>query len=472
MNLFKRAWWRLAASTGKTVLTTGIFLAICTLVLSGFLIQSAAERAAVQAKEKVGAVATLSIDMQAMMAESNTKGSGGMAGNIEIAPKSQLRSKQVDRLGASSGVTHFTYETQGVAAPTDGLKPYGGSTRSADSGIGNDEVQVTGVRDSSAQVDFRNGSSRIVDGKGIGLGVKGNAVLLEKRFADANKLTVGGTIKLRSVTEPGKHGDARDFAVVGIYASDKSSSKNMPAIMDPGNSIYTTLEGSAGLNGEALDGDGASVSKATFTLRDPSDLARLQKEAKALGINPKVYPLKLNDKQFKELTGPISKTAAFATATVWLVAGTGTAILSLITAYSLRERRRELGVLLALGERKPRLLGQHLAEIITCALVAIAVSVPASQVLAQTVGNKLLAGEVSHAKDEKPDAQSAATMGIIGSEDDMPAAEPIDTMDVRLGAGDIATVSAAGLGIAVIATLIPGYRVLRRRPSQILTKGD
>ncbi|WP_225986960.1 hypothetical protein [Streptomyces spectabilis] len=45
-------------------------------------------------------------------------------------------------------------------------------------------------------------------------------------------------------------------------------------------------------------------------------------------------------------------------------------------------------------------------------------------------------------------------------------------MDIRLGPADIGKVGATGLGIAALATLVPGSRVLRLNPRDILTKGD
>ncbi|MFI9583886.1 FtsX-like permease family protein [Streptomyces sp. NPDC052236] len=217
------------------------------------------------------------------------------------------------------------------------------------------------------------------------------------------------------------------------------------------------------------------LNQATFTLRDPADLGQLKLDAQAAGADLKIFPLTVNDKQYKTLVGPINKTADFASITVWLVALAGTVILALIVASSLRERRKELGILLSLGEKKPKLLGQHLAEVVACAVLAIGFAAVSSQFLSQAIGNQLLSGEVSSANEaaaneaNKPDP-SDPTGGANKSNE--PEGKPIDQMDINLGPADIGKVGATGLGIATLATLIPGARVLRLHPRDILTKGD
>lgn len=473
MNLFKRAWWRLTATPGKALMMTGLFFVICALVLSGFLIRSAADRAAADAKRTVGAVATLSLDVNALM-ESGKAENGGASG-LRIEESDRLRSGQADRLGASPAVTGFSYKVESAGLPTDRLKLYRAvePPPATDTESG-DFFKVDGVRDLAAAPAFRNGASKIIAGQGIGPDTEGGVLVLEKRLAEANKLKVGDKVTIRSFPGDISKAEEKEFTVGGIYVDDTLSSNHyVPALAEPGNVIYASPEAAGSLSAVTPTDEGSDIREATFTLRSPEDLPRLKKDAEALGLDPKIYPLAVNDKHYQQLVGPIERTAGFATLTVWLVSLAGLAVVSLIVASSLRERRRELGILLAMGERKPRLLGQHLVEIAACALIAIGLAVPASQALAATAGSGLLAGEVSEAKNDGGGEQNdyANSMGAAPQEE-QPTAEPIDELDVRLTAADVGKVGAAGLGIAAAATLVPGYRVLRLKPRQILTKGD
>ncbi len=160
---------------------------------------------------------------------------------------------------------------------------------------------------------------------------------------------------------------------------------------------------------------------------------------------------------------------------MWLVAVAGTAILALIIAFNLRERRKEMGILLSLGEKKHKLLGQHLVEVVGCAVLAIGFAAAGSQFVAQGIGDQLLSGQVSSARNSAADqgpGQDLTDPTGGANKEDTPEAEPIDTIDIELGADDIGAVGATGLGIAALATLVPGIRVLRLNPRDILTKGD
>ncbi|MFD3696100.1 ABC transporter ATP-binding protein [Streptomyces sp. NPDC058646] len=145
----------------------------------------------------------------------------------------------------------------------------------------------------------------------------------------------------------------------------------------------------------------------------------------------------------------------------------GTAILALVVASNLRERRNELGILLSLGERKPKLLAQHLVEVAACALVAVGLAAAGGQFLSQAVGDRLLAGEVSSAREQaasenrRPDPSAIAGGSGSPSTSGQDEPAPIDRMDIRVGPADIGRIGATGLAIAA---LLPGVRVLRLPP--------
>ncbi|SDL16405.1 ABC transporter permease [Streptomyces indicus] len=478
MNSFKRAWWRLTAHPGKTALMTGLFFVICTLVLSGFLIRSAAARAAESAKRSVGAVVTMQLDVNALI---DSGGGSGDGRPRTIGEEGRLKRGLVDRICASSVVASCNYSKDGVAAPSEEFRLHVPVPAPAgqDTG-GTDFFKADGILDLDEVKDFRSGDAKIVAGRGITPDSKDDALVVEERVAKDNKLKVGDRVTLNANVQ---HPDGRlttketEFTVVGVYRSGTPDPRTyVPSMMAPSNQIYVTPDGATRLDGKEVGKDGGDLAQATFTLRDPSDLDRLKKDAEAAGADLKVFPMSVNDKQFKQLVGPITKTADFATVTVWLVALAGTVILALIVASSLRERRKELGILLSLGERKPRLLGQQLVEVAACALLAIGCAAAGSQFLSQAVGDRLLAGNVSAAaaeadsRDQGPGLSNTAGGGAAA--DDTPEADPVDSLDVRIGPADLAKVGATGLGIAALATLVPGARVLRLNPRDILTKGD
>ncbi|MGW8887438.1 ABC transporter permease [Streptomyces sp. NPDC055749] len=479
MNLFKRAWWRLRAHVGKTVMLVGLFFVICTLVLSGFLIQSAAARAANSAKNSVGVVATMQLDLNAYLAAGKgSQGSGGQPGMI--GADADLPRGLVDKICTSSVVARCNYTKDGVAAPTDQVELHEPVPAPAgqDSG-GVNFFKADGVRDMDSVKDFRSGDSKIIEGSGITPDSESDMVVIEERVAKDNDLKVGDKVELNAnIQNPDGRLTTKEtgFTVGGIYRNDTADPGTyVPPMMAPSNQIYVTPDGATRLEGKKVGSDGGNVKSATFTLHSPDDVDQLKKDAEAAGADLKIFPISVNDKQYKTLVGPINKTADFASLTVWLVAVAGTVILALIIASNMRERRKEMGILLSLGEKKPRLLGQHLVEVVSCAVLAIGFAAAGSQAIAQAVGDQLLSGQVSSAQEsaagQEPGQDRSDTTGGANREE-TPEVEPIDSIDIRLGAGDIGAVGATGIGIAALATIVPGIRILRLNPRHILTKGD
>lgn len=481
MNLFKRAWWRLTGHLGKTLMLIGLFFVICTLVLSGFLIRSAAARAADDAKQRVGAVVTMQLDLNALISSGKEEASSGpVAGRL--GENADLHRSLVDEICTSSVVAQCNYTTDSGAFPTRSTRLYQPVPPPGDA-PGADLFSADGVRDLNAVGEFKAGDSALITGRGITADSASDEIVVEERLAKENKLEVGDRVELKvgQIPPPGEKPDETEytFEVVGIYRNNTADTGTyVPALTHPANQLYLTPDGASLLLGKgkgSKDGKGGDgvVNQATFTLKDPADLERLRKDATEAGADLEIFPLSVNDKQYRTLVGPINETAGFATVTVWLVAVAGTAILALLVASSLRERRKELGILLSLGEKKPRLLGQHLVEITACSVVAIGLAGACGPLLSQAVGDRLLAGEVSSAQEEAagrgPERDPSDPLGGMKEEEDV---DPIDSLAIRLGPADIGKVGATGLGIAALATLVPGSRILRLNPRDLLTKGD
>ncbi|MFC1420029.1 FtsX-like permease family protein [Streptacidiphilus cavernicola] len=500
MNLFKRAWWQLTSQPGRTALMVGVFAVVCTLVLSGFLIRSAAARAADRAKAGVGATADLKLDFNALLAAQGApQQSGAVPAGVMAA--SRLPLAKLDRLCASAAVVRCNYTVDGLAAPAPASPAASASASASADGSGaaklyqpvpppvgtdttmTDWFSVQGIRDQAGVPDFHNGDSKIISGSGITPTSPADMVVIEQRLARADHLKVGDKLHLRVGQLPSQGGppvSKQDFVLTvgGIYQNSAADpGQYQPADSLAANLLYLTPLAATGVTGMDAS-QGATTDKADFTLHGPDDLARLVKDEKAAGIDPTIWPISVNDQQYRQLVGPIDKTARFATVTLWLVAVAGAAVLALITAAAMRGRRKELGILMSLGERKPRLVGQQLAETVVCGLVAVGIATACASFVSQAVGDHLLAGDVADARSAAAQQQaqpdpSDPTGGANGpSSGGTPQVQPIDRLRIGLGAGDLAGVGATGLAIAVLATVLPGVRTLRLTPRDILSKGN
>ncbi|MDH6565044.1 putative ABC transport system permease protein [Streptomyces sp. SAI-117] len=419
MNFVKRAGTSLGARKSKTAALLAIFTVICTLLFGGFLLRAAAAHRETDAQHTIG---------------------------VDVTVKQKgLTSALADRLGASDIVNRYTPQLP-VRAAGDGLTPLtskvskpDGETRDKDPG----PLAVNGVRDSGMLLPFSYGSMKIVAGRGITPEDRSPGVaLIEQRLADKNHLEVGETVQVRSAD------DKRTAAltIVGVFQDPTQDPTGWtPPHELPGNALYVPM-GTA----QKLGTRGATVSEAVYRIGSPDQAEQLHAAAEQL-LGAGSFDFHVNDKAYKDQVRPIQQVGTFAGLIVWVIALASALILGLIVTLQIRERRAELGVLLAMGEKKWKLIGQHAVEVAAAALPAVALAALASQLAGQPAGDALLGRQ-----DAKPTSAAPA-----------PDAE-MTPLTVRVEPATVVNVAGISLGISLVSTVVPGIGILRLHPRSIL----
>ncbi|MFE7069200.1 FtsX-like permease family protein [Streptomyces sp. NPDC057620] len=458
MNFVKRAGLSLWARRGRTLITLATFLAISVMVLAGVLVDDATARAELAAKRSVGAEVNLDVDMSQL----------ADTGHLQ-APR--IDAATVDRIGALPEVQSYTYTIWDRALLTGRDKLVDGGPKDP---MGPGGTVGMGVLDSSLLPDFRSGRSTLLSGEHItAADQEKKQLLIEERLARQNGLKVGDRITLTGNDEK----TTGEFTVGGIYRDPRPTAEaDAEYGISPANMIYGSVGGLSALDSE---GDGPrKVGKATFLLRDADGQGPFKSGAKRIaGSALTGFKLDTNDKALQQMTGPLGGIRSTATLAMWLMGLAGAAVLALLVNLAVKQRRTEYGVLLAMGERKNRLIAQQALEIVAVAAVAVGLSALFTPALTQSAGQALLGREAS-AAERKLDSWQPPAPGSTGIDqgidpDDRPVenADPIDRITVALGPADLATVGGVGLGIGLLATAVPAASVLRLSPRTILTKG-
>ncbi|RFU88730.1 ABC transporter permease, partial [Streptomyces triticagri] len=359
MNFVKRAGISLGARRSRTAVLLGIFAVICTLLLGGFLLQAATARQEADAQREIGVDVTVRAE--------------------------ELTAAQVDRLGGTGPVLRYNPLVPAAArahgfaplrseVPRPGRQKRGGG---AEDGPG---LDVRGVRDSELLLPFSYGSQRITAGRGIRPGDAGREVaVVERRLAERNGLGVGDTVRVG----PADGGRPLTLTVVGVFRDPAHDpSRWVPSRELPGNTLYVPV-------GTARELGADEVDEAVFRIGSPEQAAELHARAERI-ISASAFDFRVNDRAYRDQVRPIRRVGAFAGLIVWVVAAAGAVILGLIVMLQIRERRAELGVLLALGEKKWKLVGQHTVEVAAVALPAVALAALAGQAGAQQAGDAVL----------------------------------------------------------------------------------
>ncbi|EUJ17638.1 ABC transporter permease [Listeria aquatica FSL S10-1188] len=195
MNFIKRAYWSLKARIGRSILLFIIFTIVSVLVLSGFTIQSAANKASELARKELRGTVTLSYDREKQMeqAEQNSENSSSNSSERK-APSfntTPVKTSAAESLAKLNHVTSYNLysSTQALAEDFDPVKSSGDSSQeeSSDSanntgeegrlGGGNStenrpqmiqaDLSVSGVLDSASSTDFSEKSAKLTSGRAL-----------------------------------------------------------------------------------------------------------------------------------------------------------------------------------------------------------------------------------------------------------------------------------------------------------------
>ncbi|AQY51233.1 ABC transporter permease [Listeria weihenstephanensis FSL R9-0317] len=503
MNFIKRALLSMKARKGRTILQLFIFTIVCVLILSGFTIQSAANKASELARQELGGDVTLSVDrekqMEAQQKESTSSDSttSSKPKMFESTPVSVAAAKKLAALDHVAGYNLYS-NTQALASGFDPIASSSDTSQSDDSstsstteqqqgpgGDSNDsnrpqmvqaDLSVSGVLDSATATTFKAGTDKLVSGKAITASDVGkNVVMIEKTLAEANDLKVGDKIKIQSSDEK----TTVELTIKGIYKTTDSGSDAAAnfSFLNPYNTIYVpytvanTIKGS-----DAKD----TVDSAIYFMDDAANITAFEKEAKKVSaVDWDTFKLDANDATYQQMIGPINNVASFSKNVVYIVTIAGALILALLVMMQIRERKYEMGVLLAIGEKRSKLIGQFLVEILVVAVLSFGIAAVSSHYVAQVVGNQLLTQQNETASESTstttnqrgPGGNGGGPGQGFGSSLTSNTAE-IKSLDIQVSLEDMLKMGGIGVGIAFISVLLPSILILRMNPKTILTKQE
>ncbi|MDQ8057759.1 ABC transporter permease [Bacillus velezensis] len=476
MNFIKRAFWSMKEKKGKTFLQLVVFSVICIFVLSGLTIQSAAKKSSELARQQLGGSVTLQADRQKQMAQQQKDGEKR---TFESTPISVSDAKKLTSLQhvknynflttASANAETFDAIKSSGDSPSSGAGRFQGGGRQMISA----DISIEGVLSTALLDDFTGGSSKITDGRAITkTDADAKVAVINETLADQNKLKVGGSITVSSAADDSVK---TKLKIVGIYKTTSSGDDQAQhfSFLNPDNKIYTPYTAAAALKGSDYKN---KISSAVYYMDDAKYIDSFVAAAKKTSIDDKTYALTTNDQVYQQMVGPIENVASFSKNVVYLVSIAGAVILGLIVMMSIRERKYEMGVLMAIGEKRWKLIGQFLTEILVVAVIAIGIASVTGSLVANQLGNQLLSQQVSSADDSQQQTsgwgggEMPRGGGLFGQHSS--GADVISTMQVNVSLNDLLILGGIGVAIAVIATLLPSVSVMRLHPKTILTKQE
>lgn len=503
MNFIKRAFHSMKVKKGRTALLTFVFAAILVFILAGLTIQSASLKATENAQKSMGATVTLSTNMETAMQEMRESAGEGERpdpGSFKISPvEGDIITKLIGldnvssysvtsstSVNASSFEAITSEETTTEEATNEGQGDRGGMGMMP--GASSGDISIFGTNDTSTSASFSATTSEIIEGVGITSADQDtNHAVIETNLAEANDIAVGDTIKVEDTDEK-----TYELEVVGIYKSTEAIDARamQMASLNPYNKIYTSYTFANTIKGSDYEGTADSV---VYTLTDPEKMATFVAAAEKAGLNTDDYTLQTNDQVYQQMIEPLKNVESFAQKIVWLVAIAGTIILALIVIITIRERKYEIGVLLSLGEKRVKIIGQFFAELIIVLVMALVIAGISGQFVGNLVGQQLLDQQTTEttiqstemqggpgAANEQgrgPGAQGGGqgqggpsggpSLGGFGA-NSAAETEQIKELDITLSLEELVKLGGLGLGISFLSVILASIGIMRMQPKKIL----
>lgn len=369
MNLGIRAILYTVRKWKKTLLIFCLLLSITTLVLSGLAIADAQEEQAEEVRGTTGASFTVERDIS----------TGGWTSGYST--QEFMTDDMIKEIAAVDGIA-------GYDASLITLPRFFNDKGEAFVTVENFSYYCYGSYNSQYHELFLSGRFELVEGKHITDDMS-NGVIISKELADRNNLNVGDTVT--GIYYPENNTPAVDMEIVGLFdiVADKDDAVNMyddSSYYDYSNYVFCSMEAAKGLiKGWGEDGDG--ISEAYYYVSDAAQLDSVIKEVQGISsVNWNNYKITSNDEVYQNISSSLSDTGTLVTTLIVVITVVSVVLIILILSMSVRSRKREMGILLAVGIAKPSVILQYILETALIAVVAFPLAYLSSRQVAGAIG--------------------------------------------------------------------------------------
>lgn len=489
MNHIKRAINNVIRTKSKSILLFSLVFILGNIIAGSISIQQASKNVEKNIKTRMGAIATITIDYS-----SGDKSFGGNElGNDDT--KITLPSEEVLKtIGSSSYVRAFDYSI-GSNVLSESIKPIvaKGEEQESENADKYNFFQFKGVQYEKI-LSIQEKKENLVQGRvftkqEIEKGEK--VALISKKLASQNNIKVDDKVIFKSFI-PGSKSDNKenihieDIAVkiVGIYESANKNIKNsdnknyMDSMVEARsqNTIYVPNKLSSDINkrkNETLIEKGRkdeiiSTGDANFEpiyiLKNPSDKEKFISEAQPLLQKP--FIIKMTSDNFEKISGPIKKTTEMANYILMVSIAASILIITLVILLFLRDRKHELGIYIALGEKRAKVFSQILIELALIAVVGILLSLFTGNMIASSLSQSTI--KVQEQDESVFDMDYGSGEASKYSKQIFTQKDVVESYKVGLSIEYAVVFFVVGLLTIMLAAVAPLLYILRLNPKKIM----
>ncbi len=304
-----------------------------------------------------------------------------------------------------------------------------------------------------------------------------NVILISEQVASKNKLSVGDKIKLGSQINPYSVDSQvieEEYEIIGIFETKTEYEKNKDGTLieiesDYVDTIYMPNDAIKNIHDKVV----AEAKKQdienydTFSIITKYQLNSIDEieefKSENLPNLPKGYTFEDNSASISSVIVPMNNMKDLSNIIVYASITASIIIIGLIMVLFCKERKKEMGIYLALGEKKINIAMQLLLETLLVSIVAITISVFTGNIIAKNVSNKMLANQIIEQNTKIENNQNNYnSYDLIDSE------TITDNYIVSLDIKTILMIYIVAIISISLSTTLPIYYTLKLNPRKIL----
>ena len=529
MNFLLRALISIKRNTKKSLILFGLLLALGIMMSGAILVSRATANTTQNVINNMRPMAMIGLDYLALAQYS---GERQVEGNWwEMAEPLPLTPELIQRVGALPYVAHYEYFAMGhFFAPAltrynpelDGFSHYSGDVQSSFGDLGYRYV-IRGVP-SPDFLELRQGVIEIATGRTFTeeeLNDSSSVALISQEFATLNQLNIGSTITLRNVVfdplkvpfSPDWHerntiaSENHDVVTIGIFRTtaignireaDETRQPLWPTLFQMatfGNRIYTPnnfVERANEFSTRVASGIGAvefdphcenTANLQRFSLLNARENDRMRLENLFVLYNPnhiipfregvqemlpEFYTVAIADNNFDEILVILDRLDSLAIRILYTTIGATLLVVGLLMVLFLRDRKHEMGIYLALGEKRSRIIGQIAIEVLGVALLAFSVALFVGHLLARHLGEVMLLNDLLGMEGPAGGFEVYDLFFRQGMSSELTMQVIANSYDISFSLVILLIFLGVGLGTVLLSVIVPICYILRLNPKKIM----
>ena len=365
MNLGTRAVLHTARKWKKTLLLFCLLLFITTLVLSGLAIADAQEEQTEELRGVTGASFTVNAN-----------------NGYTLQP---VTDEMIEKIAAIDGVESYNTSQWTI------VNIYNQDTLLK----GTDEREYVadlfygaGCFNSEYSPLFLSGALRLTEGRHVTNGNGG--IILYEGLAEKYGLSLGDTLEVKN----GNPGDPLvECEITGLFEviaddDDEQATMARPStFFDYEEYIFVDMDTMSSISTPYTASEGNGITSVDFFVSDAAKLESIVQEVQNISsIDWDSYYVTVNNEVYERISSGISDTGTLVTTLVVIVTVVSMVLITLILSMSIRSRKKETGILLAVGIAKPAVILQYVLETLLVAIVAFPLAYLSSKQIAGALG--------------------------------------------------------------------------------------